>query len=216
MSDEPHITERQLKVLVADDHNLVREMIADVLGREAGAQVSQASSVSEVLSSLAEGYTPDLVLLDYNMPGMDDLNGLAQVLVACGKIPVAIISGVANRIIAERALVAGAAGFLPKTIKARSLVNAVRFMVAGEIFVPVSFMTTEEEIPAAAQALQMTSRELEVLQGLCEALSNKEIARRLDLQEVTVKLHVKTLSRKLGARNRTHAAMIAREMSLVL
>ena len=65
-----------------------------------------------------------------------------------------------------------------------------------------------------AEIGSLTRRELDVLRGICEAKANKEIARDLDLQEVTVKLHVKTLSRKLGARNRTHVAMIARDKGL--
>lgn len=204
-----------MKILIADDHDLVRDMIAEVLIREAQCDVVTASSIDEVLTKLTSSDDYDLVLLDYQMPGMNELEGMKRVMDVTERASVAIISGVANRNVAEKALAAGAAGFLPKTIKAKSLVNAVRFMAAGETFVPVSFMTGEDELPEAAKARQMTSREIEVLQGLCEALSNKEIARRLNLQEVTVKLHVKTLSRKLSARNRTHAAMIARELSLI-
>ena len=76
-------------------------------------------------------------------------------------------------------------------------------------------MTATDEVSDTAKALGLTKRELDVLGGLCDGLSNKEIGIRLDLQEVTVKLHVKTLTRKLDARNRTHAAMLARDMSLL-
>jgi two-component system nitrate/nitrite response regulator NarL len=124
----------------------------------------------------------------------------------------AILSGTATRAIAETALAAGAAGFLPKTIAAKSLIHAVRFMAAGEKYVPVKFMTERDEEKPNPLASKLTPRELEVLNGLVDGRSNKEIAKSLDLQEVTIKLHVKTLCRKLAARNRTHAAMIAKDM----
>ena len=88
-------------------------------------------------------------------------------------------------------------------------------MAAGETFAPVSFMAQKEDDPAHAFDELLTDREKQVLIGLTKAQSNKAIARDLDLQEVTVKLHVKPLSRKLNARNRTHAALIAKEAGFV-
>jgi DNA-binding NarL/FixJ family response regulator len=93
------------------------------------------------------------------------------------------------------------------------VVNAIRFMAAGEIYMP---METLRPRPVEAEAKSsLSSREREVLGGLCKGLSNKEIALDLELREPTIKLHVKALCRKLGARNRTHAAMIARERCLI-
>ena len=93
--------------------------------------------------------------------------------------------------------------------------NAVRFMAAGEVFAPVSFMSQPDDDPNHAFQNLLTDREQQVLIGLTKGQANKEIARDLDLQEVTVKLHVKTLSRKLNAKNRTHAAMIAKEAGFI-
>ena len=84
-------------------------------------------------------------------------------------------------------------------------------MAAGERYAPIAFMTEHEAPPQNPLAAKLTVREIEVLGGLVAGKSNKEIARDLELQEVTIKLHVKTLCRKLGARNRTHAAMIAKD-----
>jgi DNA-binding NarL/FixJ family response regulator len=92
------------------------------------------------------------------------------------------------------------------------MVAAVNLMASGDVFAPISLLMEEPEMAEALATL--TRRETDVLRGICEGKSNKEIARDLDLQEVTVKLHVKTLSRKLGAKNRTHAAMIARDAGL--
>ncbi len=124
------------------------------------------------------------------------------------------MSGTAQRAVAEQALSEGAAGFLPKTMSTKSLIAAARFMAAGEIYAPLAMMTEREAQPATVAGAQLTPRELEVLKLLCRGLANKEIARELDLQEPTVKLHVKTLYRKIDAKNRTHAAMIAKEAGL--
>ena len=147
------------------------------------------------------------------MPGMNGLEGLSRMIEANGGRPVAILSGTASREIAETALKAGAAGFVPKTLASRSMVTAAKFMAAGEVFAPFNFM--QQDGADGANPAQLTRRESQVLRGICEGKSNKEIARDHELQEVTVKLHVKTLSRKLGARNRTHAAMIARDRNLI-
>jgi two-component system, NarL family, nitrate/nitrite response regulator NarL len=178
-----------MKVLLADDHDLVRETLAAYLMREPRIEISIVADFQTVIKEIKSEGQFDLVLLNYNMPGMNGLQGLAK------------------------ALAAGAMGFLPKSMAARSLIHAIRFMAAGEKYAPVDFMSTKEsnDNPIAAQ---LTKRELEVLKGLMKGQSNKEIARDVDLQEVTVKLHVKTLCRKIDARNRIHAAMIAKEAGL--
>jgi DNA-binding NarL/FixJ family response regulator len=157
----------------------------------------------------------DLILLDYMMPGMNRLGGLSAMKAAAPGVPVAIISGAAPRVVAEQAVSAGAAGFLPKTISTRSLVAAVRFMAAGEIYAPLALKAEKDTPPPDLANANLTARELDVLNRLCQGMANKEIARELGLQEVTVKLHVKTLYRKIGAKNRTHAAILAREAGLL-
>lgn len=200
-----------MRILVADDHDLVRETIAAFLD---GSDVEEVQTVATLEDAVAEAERTgsfDLVLLDYNMPGMNGLEGLGRMRQANAGRPVAILSGSATRDVAEAALKAGAQGFIPKTLSARSLLTAARFMAAGEVYAPIEFLQQPE---ADETVGSLTKREQDVLRGICEGKSNKEIARDLDLQEVTVKLHVKTLSRKLDARNRTHAAMIARDRGL--
>jgi len=199
-----------MRILIADDHDLVRETLAAFLQREGIARVSTASNLDEAIATAAESGSFDLVLLDYNMPGMNGLEGLARMRDANDQRPVALLSGSATRAIAEEAINSGAAGFVPKTMASKSMATAVRFMVAGEVFVPYGFMQQDDTTVG-----NLSQRETDVLRGICEGKSNKEIARDLDLQEVTIKLHVKTLSRKLNARNRTHAAMLARDMNLI-
>jgi DNA-binding NarL/FixJ family response regulator len=199
-----------MRVLIADDHDLVREALASFLQGEGVVEVVTVPTLDDAIRATDESGSFDLVLLDYNMPGMNGLEGLGRMIAANDSRPVAILSGNASRTLAEQSIRAGAAGFVPKTMSSRSMVSAVRFMAAGEIYAPFNFMQQPEPTSST-----LSQRETDVLRGLCEGKSNKEIARTLDLQEVTIKLHVKTLSRKLNAKNRTHAAMIARELNLI-
>ncbi|MEM9811978.1 MAG: response regulator transcription factor [Pseudomonadota bacterium] len=203
-----------MKILLADDHELVRDTIKAFLEREGGFALTVADDFSAARAAMEADGPFDLVLLDYTMPGMDGLNGLDAALELNAGQPVAIMSGTADKTIAQQALDRGAGGFLPKTMAAKSLLNAVRFMATGEKYAPLDFMTAPDVEEVHPLAASMSERERQVLNGLCRGLSNKEIARELDLQEVTIKLHVKTLCRKLDARNRTQAAMIAKDAGL--
>ncbi|WP_075219528.1 response regulator [Acuticoccus yangtzensis] len=203
-----------MKLLLADDHDLVRDTLCAYLAGEPDFQIVSASDFDAAAEIITREGPFDIVLLDYEMPGMNGLEGLARARELNFNNPVAILSGSASRQVAEDALASGAAGFLPKSMAARSLIHAIRFMAAGEQYAPIAFMTEKEEADAHPLAARLTPREREVLQGLAQGKSNKEIARDLALQEVTIKLHVKTLCRKLEARNRTQAAMIAKEAGL--
>lgn len=200
-----------MHILIADDHNLVRDTISLFLEAEGKARVEVASSLDEAIELVAVTSSFDMVMLDFQMPGMQGLEGLTRMLSALPDVPVAVISGSASPQIAQEAIARGASGFLPKTLGAKSMMSAIRLMVAGEVFVPFDFMRQADQKTVA----NLTERETQVLDGLCAGKSNKEIARDLDLQEVTIKLHVKTLCRKLEAKNRTQAAMIAKERNLL-
>lgn len=203
-----------MRVLVADDHDMVREAIAAYLSTEGEFDVEAVCDADGAFASLKSESAFDLVLLDYQMPGMSGIETLKKALEANGGKGVAIMSGSAPPHLAQEVLDAGAIGFVPKTIGGLSLLNAVRFMCAGEIYVPHDLLREGLTAPTHPLLEDLTQREVEVLEGLCKGQSNKEIARDLGLQEVTIKLHVRTLCRKLDARNRTQAALAAKSAGL--
>lgn len=201
-----------VRILIADDHDLVRETIASFLVRSDGVEeVETVGNLQDALQKVVEASAFDLVMLDLNMPGMNGLDGLKQMKVANEPKPVAILSGTATPSVAQDAIAFGAIGFVPKTLSSKSISNAIGLMVSGEVFAPFDLMQSSS---SASPIDGLTSRETEVLQGLYEGKSNKEIARDLDLQEVTIKLHVKTLCRKLSVKNRTQAAIEMAKLSI--
>ncbi|ABG33059.1 DNA-binding response regulator [Roseobacter denitrificans] len=199
-----------MRILLADDHGLVRDTISAYLETEGRAAVIAVQDYGEAMKTLRSKGPFDLVLLDFGMPGMNGLDGLSEAIKSHPNQPFAILSGTAPNRIAQQAVARGAIGYLPKSMGAKSLVNAVRFMIAGETYVPASLLGESGETGETEFTKKLSRREKQVLSGLCNGKSNKEIARDLDLQEVTIKLHVRTLCKKLDAKNRTQAAMIAR------
>jgi DNA-binding NarL/FixJ family response regulator len=203
-----------MRVLIADDHDLLRDTLVLFLQSQGDIETSTAADLPGACKLIETEEKFDLILLDLNMPGMNGHDGLKKAIAINGGQRVALLSGEATREIAEQALEAGAAGFVPKTLPAKSMINAVKFMAMGEQYAPIDFMTAVDETPSHPLADKLTSRELQVLKGLTEGKSNKEIARDLDITEPTIKLHMKTLYRKVGAANRTQAALIARGAGL--
>ncbi len=199
-------------ILIVDDHDLVRDTIAAYLARTEGLEVDSASTLDEAVEKLRGMTSFDLAVLDYNMPGMDGLAGLRRAVSGFPATRIALMSGVARPEVAREAMALGAVGFFPKSLAAASMVNAVRFVLSGEKYFPFDLAMEGETANGGEDFHGLTPREVQTLRGLCDGKSNKEIARGLDLQEVTIKLHVKNILSKLGARNRTQAALRAKSL----
>lgn len=209
-----------MRILVADDHNLVREALRPFLYEICGdVTILDASTFEEALETA--GNTPDLklVLLDLKMPGMDGLRGLELMRQRCPDVPVVILSGYVSRDNVMTAMRAGAAGYIPKTISGASMVNALRLVLSGERYLPSSILVgdgaggPDDEDGANGTGTtvldSLSNREREILALLIEGKTNKEIARQLNLQEITIKIHLRNVYRKIGAGNRAQAVRIA-------
>lgn len=198
------------KVLIADDHSLVRELIANSITSVLGYETVTASDMPEAHRAIEENESFDLILVDYVMPGVDGLRAIEDVIERVRGTPVAILSGVASRSIVEDALKLGAAGFVPKTLHLKSMLAAIDFMIAGEVYAPFDFLLKKEK----PDPYHLSPNERKVLQAICKGKANKEIARDLEMSESSVKMHVRTLSRKFDANNRTQLALFALESEI--
>lgn len=215
MTTQPPSGLDALRVLIADDHEMILDMFAMYLGSAAGMSVTTARDL-EAADALIVAKGPfDVVLLDLNMPGMNGMTGLKRAIRHNQGKPVAILTGNPTPRMLDEAMQAGAAGVVLKTTAARSVANAIRFMQSGEKYIPLELM--RQTGPAAREVRngKLSEKEMVVLQCLCEGRQNKEIANALQLAEPTVKMHVTAICRKLGAHNRTQAVVMARDLGLV-
>lgn len=200
-----------ISVLVVDDHLLLAETIVLALSQDPAFAVDSAPDLDAAVDLIARQGRYDVVLLDYSLPGSDGMTGVERMIAANGK-GVVIFSGVAPLPVVERALAVGAMGFIPKTLPLKTVESAVRMIAAGEVFVPYNYV--QQVLHQDNQPGNLKPREMQVLRMLCEGAQNKEIAHVLGLSEVIVKADVKAICRKLGVRNRTEAALMARETGL--
>lgn len=198
-------------ILLADDHDLVRDTLAAYLENVDGFNVQTAADLKSAMDIMGGLDAIDLIVLDYHMPGMDGLNGITRTLQAYPATKVVLMSGVATRDVANKAMEQGASGFIPKSTTAGSFVNAIKFVLSGERYFPFDFGASETASAPTGIFASLSAREVQTLEQLCTGQSNKEIARNLGIQEATVKLHVKNVLAKLGVSNRTQAALLAKE-----
>lgn len=206
-----------MKILVVDDHALVREGLCQVLqgfDPKEVTEVLQAATCARALELAHFNRDLDLVLLDYLLPDMDGLAALEIFGQRHPELPVVILSGSANPSVMQHAMELGAAGFITKSSLSDSLLNALRKILAGEIYQSSSFSPLSEAIKGTQRSLTtppvLSPRQQDVLLLLLNGLTNRQICEQLSLGAETVKFHVSNILRIFGVSTRTQAALEAK------
>jgi DNA-binding NarL/FixJ family response regulator len=202
----------KIRVLVVDDHFFVRLGLTGALNREPDfTVVAEAGNGTEALEQFRL-IKPDLVLMDYHMPGLDGVAATSALLKEFPSARVLMLSIDEKEEDIHRALVAGAAGYLPKATQREELLRAMRAVHAGERFIPPEVAA---RLAARASGDPLTTRELEVLELASKGLTNQEIGAMLRCSAETTKWHLKNLMRKLGATSRVEATRVAMERGIL-
>ncbi|NDL65796.1 two-component system response regulator NarL [Acerihabitans arboris] len=202
-------------ILLIDDHPMLRSGVRQLIGMDPGLKVIAEAANGELGVRLAEALDPDLILLDLKMPGMNGLDTLDSLrrLPLSGRIVVFSVSNHEDDVIT--ALKRGADGYLLKDMEPEDLLAAIRQAAAGkmvlsEALMPVLAASLREERPGGERDIgRLTPRERDILKLIAHGLPNKTIARRLDISESTVKVHVKHLLKKMRLKSRVEAAVWA-------
>jgi DNA-binding NarL/FixJ family response regulator len=200
--DTPEIT-----VLLADDHEVVREGLRLALLRSPHIRVVGEAADGETAVSLTERRRPDVVVMDLRMPQMDGIEATEEIVRRVPDAKVLIFTAYSERALLQRGLESGARGYILKEAPHETLLRAIEKLAAGEMFVD----------PALASALTqsrdgndvLTAREREILQLLADGMSNADVAAQLFISQETVKSHVRHILTKLEADTRTQAVAIA-------
>jgi len=219
-----------VRVLIADDQQLVRAGLRMILEAQPDITVVAQAADGEEALRLVRRHRPDVVLMDIRMPGMDGLEATRRIV----EQPAGSVDGAAPRVVilttfdldeyVYAALQLGACGFLLKDVSPERLVGAVRTVMAGDALLAPAiirrlverYARTDAPPPAAAQALGvLTARETEVFRLVARAMSNAEVAEALVVSEATVKTHVAGILAKLGLHNRAQAVVVAYESGLL-
>ncbi|WP_408637184.1 response regulator [Novosphingobium nitrogenifigens] len=202
------------RVLIVDDHSLVRDGMRSLLEISfPECVILEAGALSEAIEALEAAGEVDMVLLDLNIPDVSRFSGLNRLRDSFPSIPVVMVSGALDRITVREALAAGAAGFIPKSLKRAEIVEALRQVLEGEIYIPNILEEDNEDARERASILArieaLTPQQKVVLRHLVNGKLNKQIAFELDVSMTTVKAHVSAILQKLNAYSRTQAVILA-------
>lgn len=204
-----------IRILVVDDHPIVRSGLTSVLASQTDFDVvGEATNGDEAISAAAR-LTPDLILMDLRMPVRNGVDASAAILAARPSTRIVVLTTYASDGEVLRAIEAGAVGYLLKDVPHEELFRALRAVARGERY--LAPVVTERLMAQWQQAarVSLTERELDVLRAVARGEANKEIAASLGISEPTVKAHLVRIFDKLGVENRTSAARVARQQGLI-
>ena len=207
-----------LRILIADDHDLVRDGLKPFLEElDDAVDINEAATFNDVWSLITDGDPFDLVLLDLKMPGMAGSVSVKDIIDNAKPAKVVILSGQYEREDIEQTLKDGGSGYIPKTMSGSNITNALKFVLAGQTFVPPEILNAPAaddnglDVIKGGVLEKLSRRERDILGGVIAGQTNKEIARERDLEEITVKVHLRNVYKKIRASNRADAVRIALE-----
>lgn len=199
-----------IRVLVVDDHAMVREGLAAVLAADGDIDVVGQAPDGRAALDLVRDVSPDVALMDLSMPVMDGVEATGAMLDVAPDVRIVILTSFSDRARVRQALAAGAVGYQLKDAEPGALRAAVRAAAAGHV--PLDPRVAQAVLPERAESgPQLSAREREVLLLAADGLANKQIARALGITERTVKAHLGSVFRRIGVADRTSAALWARE-----
>jgi two-component system, NarL family, response regulator LiaR len=205
-----------IRVLIADDHGVVRQGLTMYLKLDGELEVVGEASNGEEALHMARDLKPDVVLMDVLMPVMDGIEATEKIKAELPEVEVVALTSVLDDGAVTGAVKAGAMGYLLKNTKPKELCRAIKGAAAGQVqLVPEAAARLMHEMRAPEKPEALTARETEVLKLLARGKANKQIARELFVEEKTVKAHVSGILRKLGVSSRTQAALYAVRTGLV-
>jgi two-component system nitrate/nitrite response regulator NarL len=207
-----------MKILIVDDHPVVRDGISALLLQDASdTVVLQAGSGTEALMLVKKHADIDVVLLDLMLPDMGDLQAMTEFAETRPELPVVMLSSSEDPRDARSAFAHGALGYVPKSSSRYALLSAIKLALNGELYVPALVLDTDADARATAAEPQeeggklLTQRQIEVLRLIDDGCPNKKIATGLGLSEKTVKAHITAIFKVLKVVNRTQAAAAGRK-----
>ncbi len=214
-----------MKILVIDDHVLIRQAMQGVLKKlRRDAVVLDAQNWKQAMQVVADHPDISLILLDLTLPDRDGFSVLAELRARYPTISIVVLSAVQDPDNVMKALDLGALGYIPKSAQGDVILNALRLVISGGIYVPPEILAREERShvtlrqPAGDRSqvspadFGLTDRQLEVLALMMQGKNNKTICRMLDLAEPTVKNHVTAILKALKVSNRTEAVVAVNQL----
>ncbi|WP_250878567.1 response regulator transcription factor [Luteibacter anthropi] len=209
-----------MQVLIADDHPLFRDALQRaVVAAVPDATVHAADSVPALFALIESLPEADLLLMDLHMPGARGFSALAHIRGQYPGLPTIVVSGHEEAQIARRAIAHGASAYIPKSAAVDTIVEAVRSVLDGDVWLPPQLVIGQAELKPdeadmAARVASLTPQQFRVLNMIAEGLLNKQIAYDLGVSEATVKAHMTAIMRKLGVSNRTQVALAASHLDV--